>query len=77
MMMEGTLNQRFVNLNKQDQSDLYRSDLCRIKGSVINDDQVFDRLEVLRSRINDENYLHNAIHKMALVMSNELAAGKS
>ena len=34
-----------------------------------------DRLEILRSRINDENYLHNAIQKMALVMSNELTVG--
>ena len=38
-----------------------------------DDDQGYDRLEVLRSRINDENYLHNAIQKMALVMSSELA----
>ncbi|MCL2443559.1 MAG: hypothetical protein FWD13_08890 [Treponema sp.] len=31
-----------------------------------------DRLEVIRRRINDENYLHAAIHRLALVMSNEL-----
>jgi len=31
-----------------------------------------DRLEILRQRINDENYLHAAIQRLALVMSNEL-----
>ena len=31
-----------------------------------------DRLDVLRQRINDENYLHAAIQRLALVMSNEL-----
>jgi len=41
-----------------------------------DEDQGYDRLEVLRSRINDENYLHNAIQKMALVMSSELTAGE-
>ena len=30
------------------------------------------RLEVLRDRINDENYLHAAIQRLALVLSNEL-----
>jgi len=29
-------------------------------------------LELLRRRINDENYLHAAIQRLALVMSNEL-----
>jgi len=31
-----------------------------------------NRLEVLRLRINDEDYLRAAIHRLALVMSNEL-----
>ncbi|MCL2266771.1 MAG: hypothetical protein FWC17_03260 [Treponema sp.] len=31
-----------------------------------------DRLELLRRRINDENYLHAAIQRLALVLSNEL-----
>ena len=37
-------------------------------------DQALDvkRLELLRQRINDKNYLHAAIHRLALVMSNEL-----
>jgi len=30
------------------------------------------RLELLQQRINDENYLHAAIQRLALVMSNEL-----
>ena len=30
------------------------------------------KLELLRQRINDENYLHAAIQRLALVMSNEL-----
>jgi hypothetical protein len=30
------------------------------------------RLELLRRRIHDENYLHAAIQRLALVMSNEL-----
>jgi len=30
------------------------------------------RLEFLRQRINDDNYLHAAIQRLALVMSNEL-----
>jgi len=30
------------------------------------------RLELLRRRINDENYLYAAIQRMALVLSNEL-----
>ena len=30
------------------------------------------RLEVLRHRINDENYLNAAIQRLALVLSNEL-----
>ncbi|MCL2215095.1 MAG: hypothetical protein FWC06_07805 [Treponema sp.] len=31
-----------------------------------------DRLELLRHRINDDGYLHAAIHRLALVLSNEL-----
>jgi len=31
-----------------------------------------DRLEVLKQRINDDNYLNAAIQRLALVMSNEL-----
>ncbi|MCL2805930.1 MAG: hypothetical protein FWD26_08335 [Treponema sp.] len=31
-----------------------------------------DKLELLRQRINDENYLCAAIQRLALVMSNEL-----
>jgi len=34
--------------------------------------ELSERLEVLRLRINDENYLHAAIQRLALVMSNEL-----
>ena len=30
------------------------------------------KLEVIRRRINDEDYLHAAIQRLALVMSNEL-----
>ena len=30
------------------------------------------KLETLRRRINDEDYLHAAIQRLALVMSNEL-----
>ena len=30
------------------------------------------RLEIIRQRINDETYLHAAIQRLALVMSNEL-----
>jgi len=30
------------------------------------------RLETLRRRINDDNYLHAAIQRLALVLSNEL-----
>lgn len=30
------------------------------------------RLEILRHRINDENYLNAAIQRLALVLSNEL-----
>jgi len=30
------------------------------------------RLELLRRRINDENYLHAAIQRLALVLSNEI-----
>jgi len=29
-------------------------------------------LDVMRTRINDENYLHAAIQRLALVMSNEI-----
>ncbi|MDR0502029.1 MAG: hypothetical protein LBH16_01780 [Treponema sp.] len=31
-----------------------------------------DRLELLRRRINDEDYLHAAIQRLALVLSKEL-----
>jgi len=31
-----------------------------------------EKLELLRRRINDEDYLHAAIQRLALVMSNEL-----
>ena len=30
------------------------------------------KLDLLRQRINDENYLHAAIQRLALVLSNEL-----
>ena len=30
------------------------------------------KVELLRQRINDENYLHAAIQRLALVLSNEL-----
>jgi len=30
------------------------------------------RLEALRQRINDEDYLHAAIQRLALILSNEL-----
>jgi len=30
------------------------------------------KLEIIRQRINDENYLHAAIQRLALVLSNEL-----
>ena len=31
-----------------------------------------DKLEMLRQRINDENYLSAAIQRLALILSNEL-----
>jgi len=31
-----------------------------------------DKLELLRQRINDENYLRAAIQRLALILSNEL-----
>ena len=31
-----------------------------------------DKVELLRRRINDEDYLHAAIQRLALVLSNEL-----
>jgi len=37
-------------------------------GVTLND----EKLESLRQRINDENYLHAAIHRLALVLSKEL-----
>jgi len=37
-------------------------------GITLND----EKLELLRQRINDENYLHAAIHRLALVLSKEL-----
>jgi len=37
-------------------------------GITLND----EKLESLRQRINDENYLHAAIHRLALVLSKEL-----
>jgi len=40
-----------------------------IMEQVLND---ANRLEILRQRINDENYLHAAIQRLALIMSNEL-----
>jgi len=30
------------------------------------------RLDILRRRINDETYLHSAIQRLALVLSNEI-----
>ena len=30
------------------------------------------KLEVLRSKINSDDYLHEAIHRIALIISNEL-----
>ena len=30
------------------------------------------RLEILRQKVNDEDYLHEAIHRIALIISNEL-----
>ena len=30
------------------------------------------KLEVLRQKINNEDYLHEAIHRLALIISNEL-----
>ncbi|MDR2542974.1 MAG: hypothetical protein LBC80_05950 [Treponema sp.] len=31
-----------------------------------------DRVEILRQRLNDENYIHAAIQRLALIMSRQL-----
>ena len=39
-----------------------------IRGQALNS----KKLELLRHRINDENYLHAAVQRLALIMSKEL-----
>ena len=39
-------------------------------GQAIN--SMPSRLEILQQRINDENYLRAAVHRLALVLSNEI-----
>ena len=38
----------------------------------IEDDSGLSRLEILRRKINNEDYLHEAIQRIALIISNEL-----
>ena len=38
----------------------------------MEDDSGLSRLEVLREKINNEDYLHEAIQRIALIISNEL-----
>jgi len=38
----------------------------------MEDDSGLSRLEVLRQKINNEDYLHEAIQRIALIISNEL-----
>jgi len=67
MIAEQALNSKKLNgyspdLNEQDW--LETSDLFKESWS--------GKLEILRNRINDENYLYAAIQRLALVLSNEL-----
>ena len=41
---------------------------------IVPDDEVsgLSKLEVLRQKINNEDYLHEAIQRIALIISNEL-----
>ena len=67
MMIEQSLN--------TDKFDRYSPDVFSINDlnwQEENDQSWSGRLELLRHRINDENYLHAAIHRLALVLSNEL-----
>ena len=65
MIIEGSMNPANPDQDHHsfDYSNLDYSNLD-YKGS--------DRLDVLRNCINDENYLHAAIQRLALIMSNEL-----
>ena len=38
----------------------------------LNEVSGFSKLEILRQKINNEDYLHEAIQRIALIMSNEL-----
>ena len=44
----------------------------RSRELVIEESQGLSRLEVLRQKINNEDYLHEAIQRIALIISNEL-----
>ena len=39
---------------------------------IIEEASGLSRLELLRQKINSEDYLHEAIHRIALIISNEL-----
>ena len=39
---------------------------------IIEEASGLTRLELLRQKINSEDYLHEAIHRLALIISNEL-----
>ena len=38
----------------------------------MEEDSGLSKLEILRKKINNEDYLHEAIHRIALIISNEL-----
>ena len=41
-------------------------------GLPVNEASGLSKLEILRQKINSEDYLHEAIQRIALIMSNEL-----
>jgi len=43
-----------------------------IMGPPANEASGLSKLEILRQKINNEDYLHEAIQRIALIMSNEL-----
>jgi len=68
MMIEQALD-----INSKPQINERRGNESVVSGSLVSRSLVREyRLEVLRQRINDDNYLHAAIQRLALVMSNEL-----
>ena len=41
-------------------------------GMALDEDTGLSKLDVLRQKINNEDYLHEAIQRIALIISNEL-----